>query len=97
MIREIAILTIDPANAAEFEAAVATARPLFLSADGCQDMHLERCLEQAGSYRLVVVWDTVEAHTDVFRNSPAFGEWRALAGPWFVEPPEVVHTKQVTL
>lgn len=95
MIREIAVLTVDPANAAEFESAVSRARPLFLSAEGCHDMHLERVIEDPGSYRLIVVWETLEAHTEQFRNSLAFQEWRALVGPWFTAPPQVVHSEQV--
>lgn len=95
MIREIAVLTVDPANLTEFEDAVSQARPLFLTADGCRDMHLERVIEEPGSYRLVVVWESVAAHTEGFRNSKAFQEWRALAGPWFTVPPQVVHTEQV--
>ena len=95
MIREIAILTIDPANAAEFEAAVAQARPIFLNFKDCHAMHVERVIEDPGSYRLVVHWESVEAHTEVFRNAHAFQDWRALAGPWFAKSPEVVHTEQV--
>ena len=95
MIREIATLTIDPANAATFEADVAKARPLFLAARGCHGMHLERIIEMPGSYRLVVLWETIEAHMDDFRNAPAFQEWRALAGPWFTRPPVVVHSEKV--
>lgn len=95
MIREIATLTIDPATAANFEAAVTKVRPLFLAAPGCHGMHLERVIETPGSYRLVVEWATVEHHTENFRNSDAFQQWRALAGPWFVRPPEVVHTEAV--
>ncbi|MFV0491182.1 MAG: antibiotic biosynthesis monooxygenase family protein [Pseudorhodobacter sp.] len=95
MIREIATLTIDPANATPFEAALVKARPLFLAAQGCHGMHVERVIEVPGEYRLVVEWETVEAHTEIFRNAPAFQEWRALAGPYFTAPPKVVHTEQV--
>ena len=95
MIREIATLTIDPATAADFEAAVAKAKPLFLAAEGCHAMHLERVIETPGSYRLVVEWETVEHHTDIFRNTDAFQQWRALAGPWFIDPPLVVHSIKV--
>ncbi|MCB1390568.1 MAG: antibiotic biosynthesis monooxygenase [Rhodobacteraceae bacterium] len=95
MIREIANLTIDPANAAAFEAAVARAVPLFRAAPDCFGVHLERVIEEPGRYRLVVQWASVAAHTEVFRASPAFQEWRALAGPFFSEPPHVVHTEQV--
>lgn len=95
MIREIATLTIDPATAGAFEAAARQARPLFLAADGCRAMHLERVIETPGRYRLVVEWETVAHHTEIFRNSDAFREWRALAGPYFTAPPEVVHTETV--
>lgn len=93
MIREIATLTIAPETAAAFEAAVAQAKPLFLAAEGCSAMALERVIEEPGSYRLMVMWDTLEAHTVTFRSSPAFQQWRALAGPFFTEPPVVVHSE----
>jgi len=92
VIREIAMLTIDPATATALEAAVAKAKPLFLAAEGCHAMHLERVIETPGSYRLVVEWETVEHHNEIFRNTDAFQQWRALAGPFFTQPPEVVHT-----
>ena len=95
MIHEIATLTIDPAKAAEFEAAVAQARPVFLAAEGCHEMHLERVIETPGSYLLVVQWETVAHHTEGFRSTPGFQQWRALAGPFFTQPPVVVHTETV--
>lgn len=95
MIREIATLTIDPGKAGQFEAAVTKARPIFLAAEGCHGMHLERVMEIPGQYRLVVEWETVAHHTEIFRNTPPFQEWRALAGPFFSEQPTVVHTEQV--
>lgn len=95
MIREIATLTIDPENGGAFEAAVAKARPLFLEAPDCLSFALERVIETPGSYRLVVGWTSVQAHMEDFRSSAAFQEWRALAGPFFVAPPDVVHSEQV--
>jgi quinol monooxygenase YgiN len=95
MIREIATLTIDPVTAADFEAAVIKARPLFLAAEGCCGMHLEQVIECPGSYRLVVEWATLEHHTEVFRSTDAFEQWRKLAGPWFTAPPAVLHTRVV--
>lgn len=95
MIHEVATLTIDPTSADAFEAAVRQAKPLFLAAEGCQDMRLEQVIEVPGRYLLRVAWNSVEAHMDVFRNAPAFQEWRALAGPFFTEPPQVVHSVQV--
>lgn len=95
MITEIAALTIDPARAVEFEAAVASAAPHFRSAEGCLGMSLERVIEDPARYRLVVHWETLEHHTVLFRGSPHFAAWRALAGPFFVAPPVVDHARAV--
>lgn len=93
MIREIAELTIKPGSDADFLAAVEQAMPQFKGAPGCQSMKLEKVIETPDSYRLMVLWETLEAHTEDFRNSPAFQEWRALAGPFFASPPNVYHTE----
>lgn len=93
MIKEVAMLTIDPAKAADFEAAVAKAAPFFKSAPGCHGMSLERVIETPGSYALVVQWATLEAHIVDFRGSDNFQQWRALAGPFFTQPPHVAHTE----
>lgn len=95
MFTEIAHLTIDPARAAEFEAAVAQAAPLFEAAEGCHGMSLERVVEDPAQYRLRVLWETVEHHMVTFRKAPAFQQWRALAGPFFVGTPAVMHAQTV--
>ena len=95
MITEIALITIDQAKAADFEAAVAKAAPLFRTAKGCHGMALERVIEHLGQYRLVVRWESVEAHMRDFRESADFGQWRALAGPFFIGTPDVTHSERV--
>lgn len=91
MITEIATLRINPLRAADFEAAVTKAAPFFKAAKGCHGMSLERVIETPGTYHLRVLWETVDAHMVDFRNSDNFQQWRALAGPFFLEPPAVVH------
>jgi len=95
MIYEIASLTIDPARAAAFESAVAQARPHFEAAKGFISFCLQRVIEEPGAYRLVVGWETVQAHMADFRASEGFQHWRALAGPFFTAPPVVVHVEVV--
>jgi quinol monooxygenase YgiN len=95
MITEIAHITIDPARAAEFEAAVATAAPHFRAAEGCHGMRLERVTEDPAEYRLSVDWESVEHHMVTFRESDGFQQWRALAGPFFAAPPRVEHWDRV--
>ena len=92
MITEIAELTIDPAQAAAFEAAVSRAAPAFQTANGCHSMALERVIEDVSKYRLIVQWDSVDHHVVLFRNSDNFQLWRTLAGPFFTAPPAVTHS-----
>lgn len=94
MIHEIATLTIDLARAAAFEDAAAKAKPIFLAAEDCHDMRLEQVIEVPGRYLLIVRWTTIEAH-EAFRQTAAFQDWRDLAGPFFTQPPEVIHAKQI--
>jgi quinol monooxygenase YgiN len=95
MIHEIATLTIDPSHAAEFEVAVAKARPHFEAANGYVSFALRKSIENAGRYLLIVGWDSVEAHMVDFRESPGFQAWRDLVAHFFVAPPTVEHVQNV--
>lgn len=79
MIQEIASITIDPARAAQFEAAVASARPHFEAAKGFVSFSLKRVIEDPACYQLVVGWESVEAHTWwTFARRPDFSN----GAPW---------------
>ncbi len=95
MIFEIARLTVDPAEAERFEAAVASCADLFRAAKGCRGMALEREIEDPSKYQLRVVWESVEDHMEGFRSSEAFQSWRAAVGGFFRAPPEVLHSATV--
>jgi quinol monooxygenase YgiN len=95
MITEIAQIDVKPGTEAEFEAAVAKAKPLFLRAKGSHGFELHKSIEKPQRYRLMVQWETLENHTEDFRGSPDFAEWRALVGPYFASPPDVEHTETV--
>jgi len=96
MINEHAYLTIDPANAAEFEAAVAAAQPSFEALDYCHSMNLAKIIETPGKYILIVTWESVEKHMVDFRESENFQTWRGLVGKFFTEPPHVEHAELTT-
>jgi quinol monooxygenase YgiN len=87
---EVARIDITPGSGAAFEAALEHAPDLFRRAAGCRKMRLLRSHETADRYWLIVEWTDVAAH-EAFRETPAFAEWRALAGPFFVTRPEVEH------
>jgi quinol monooxygenase YgiN len=95
MVLEIAQIDIKPGMEAEFESGVQKAAPLFKRAKGCTGMELQRSIELPHRYRLFVQWGTVENHTDDFRGSADFAEWRKLVGHCFAQPPHVEHVRQV--
>lgn len=98
MILEHADLRIDPARAAEFEAAIAHgASTVIAHAQGFKGYKVNRSIESPGRYILTIYWDTLEDHTVGFRQSPAFAEWRAIVGPFFVQPPVVEHLELVCM
>lgn len=90
-VREVAEITIDPAREAEFLAAAGEAVQHFRAAEGCHAMRIEKVVETPGLYRLFVLWESLEHHNDLFRNSDGFKQWRALVGPFFLAPPKVDH------
>ena len=89
MITEIAQIDVKEGHEAEFEAAVAKARPLFESSKGFGGFELHRSIEKPQRYRLIAKWATLEDHTVGFRGGENFTTWRALISPHFAEPPYV--------
>lgn len=96
MILEHADIRIDPAKAADFEAAILRgASTVIAAAKGFRGFKVNRSQESAGRYILMIYWDTLEDHTVGFRQSPAFTEWRGIVGPFFLQPPVVEHLELV--
>ncbi len=88
---ERAVFRIRPGHEDAFEAAYAEGSLLLRAAHGCHGVALHRGIESPASYLLLVQWATLEDHTVGFRQSDAFGQWRALLQEHFDGPPEVEH------
>ncbi|HOL36535.1 MAG TPA: antibiotic biosynthesis monooxygenase [Rubrivivax sp.] len=96
MILEVADLRIAPGQQAEFEAAMRRGLETVIArARGMKGWKVNRGVESAERYLLMVFWDTLDDHTVHFRGSPLFAEWRAIVGPFFAEPPRVEHFELV--
>lgn len=92
MIVEIADFKIRPDQAGEFAKAISMAATTTLAqSSGYRGHRIMACQETPGRFVLTVEWDSVEAHTVGFRQSPAFTQWRARIGGFFLEPPHVEH------
>jgi heme-degrading monooxygenase HmoA len=94
MILEMALLQIKPGQEAAYEAALQEALPIISSAKGFRGMEFQRCLETLGRYIFLVRWETLEDHTQGFRGSAAYQEWRNRLYP-FYESVLVEHYEQV--
>ena len=95
MIIEIAQIDVKPGMETEFEAGVKRPRRCSSAPRAARVWRCSARIEKPQRYRLFVQWDTLENHTDDFRGSADFQEWRKLVGHCFAAPPEVEHVREV--
>lgn len=96
MILELADIRIAPGRNAEFEAAIRRgAETVIAQATGFRGYKVNRGVESAERYILMIYWETLENHTVDFRQGPLFPQWRAIVGPFFAAPPVVEHFELV--
>lgn len=92
MIVEVADFRVSPESRNAFSEAITRAASTVLAkVDGCRRHQILACRESPGRFILIVEWDSIEAHTVGFRQSPAFADWRAIIAPFFQQPPHVEH------
>ena len=95
MILEVAILDVVPSKEAEFEQAFLQAEKIISSMKGYVDHELKRCLENSSRYLLLVNWDTLEDHTEGFRCSSEYLEWKRLLHHFYDPFPQVEHYEPI--
>ena len=82
-------------QAAAFESAFAEAQAIISSMRGYRSHSLQRCIEKAGHYLLLVEWDTVADHEEGFRKSPQYQRWKQLLHHFYDPFPTVLHYEKV--
>jgi heme-degrading monooxygenase HmoA len=95
MILEVALLDVKPEMTTEFEVAFRAASKIISSRPGYLSHELQRCLEKANRYILLMHWQTLEDHTIGFRQSPEYQEWRSLLHHFYDPFPTVEHYELV--
>ena len=91
MVLEVAILEVRPGQEREFEEAFGKAQEIISAMNGYVSHELQRCVEKASRYILLVNWNTLEDHTVGFRESGQYQEWRELLHHFYDPFPEVGH------
>lgn len=79
----------------DFLQAFAAAKPIVASMPGFRSLTLSRCVERPDAFLLLVEWETLEAHTQGFRGSAQYEEWRRLLHHFYLPFPLVEHFERV--
>ena len=93
MIMESALLDVRPGQEDSFLAAFTRARPLIACQRGFRSVQLRRCVDEGRGSRflLLVEWETLEDHTEGFRGSAEYVQWRELLHHFYDPFPLVEH------
>ena len=78
MILEVAILQIKQGLQKQFEIDFAKAEKYISSINGYVSHSLQKCIEKDNKYILLVNWKRLEDHTEGFRKSATYKEWKKL-------------------
>ena len=95
MILEVARLDVIPGEEARFQDDFRRAQSIISSMKGYISHQLQRCIETPSRYILLVRWETLEDHTEGFRGSSEYLEWKNLLHHYYDPFPEVEHYEAV--
>lgn len=95
MITEIALLKIRKNKSAEFENSFSVAQKIIAGMEGYMGHELQKCLEEENKYLLVVRWNKLEDHTEGFRKSIEYLQWKQLLHHYYDPFPTVEHYKEI--
>jgi heme-degrading monooxygenase HmoA len=95
MILESAALDVKPGRTDEFEEAFRRAQRIIAASPGYLSHELQRCIERPNRYLLLVRWRTLKDHTEGFRHSEPYQEWKKLLHHFYDPFPTVEHYEPV--
>ncbi len=95
MILEVAILDVKKGKEKEFEVAFGKAQDIISSMNGYVSHELQKCVKNTSRYILLVNWQTLEDHTEGFRESKEYQKWRSLLHHFYEPFPKVEHYQSV--
>jgi heme-degrading monooxygenase HmoA len=97
MILEVAILHVKAHLTNEFEANFRKASKIISTMAGYMGHELQKCVEEDHKYILLVRWDKLEDHTEGFRGSSEYLEWKSLLHHFYDPFPIVEHYTNIVL
>jgi heme-degrading monooxygenase HmoA len=95
VITEHALLEVIPGQEDAFLEAMEIAKAHIAGSPGFVSLRVERCVERPGRFLLLVEWGRLEDHTEGFRGSAAYQDWRAALHHFYDPFPVVEHFEAV--
>jgi heme-degrading monooxygenase HmoA len=95
MILEVAILNVIPGREDAFMEAFGEAQGIISKMKGYISHQLKRGMEDTGKFILLVEWETLTDHTEGFRGSEEYKEWKRLLHHFYDPFPTVEHYETI--
>jgi heme-degrading monooxygenase HmoA len=83
LILEVVTWEIKPSLEKEFELAFEKAQNILSNAKSYKPHQFYRCIEKSNKYVLLVNWEILEDHTEGFRKSDEYLEYRSLIHQYY--------------
>lgn len=93
MITEIVEFAVKPGTVDKFIAGVEASRLLFERSPGFISLELHLTVENPLVFVLLIKWETVAHHMEMFQKSPEYALWRGNIGEYMAGPPRLQHTE----
>ncbi len=95
MITEHALLDVIPGREEEFVESMKRAKAIVAASPGFVSLRVERCVERPSCFLLLVEWERLEDHTEGFRGSAGYQDWRAALHHFYDPFPVVEHFEPI--
>ena len=95
MILEVAVLKVIPGREDEFLKAFDKAQNIISKIKGYVSHRLKRCIENTSQFILLVEWEKLTDHTEGFRKSKEYQEWKSLLHHFYDPFPTVEHYENI--
>ncbi|WP_426670894.1 antibiotic biosynthesis monooxygenase family protein [Mucilaginibacter sp. McL0603] len=91
MVLEVAILDVKQGLEDDFLKAFSKAQHIISKMTGYISHQLKRCIENTSRFILLVEWEKLTDHTESFRGSKEYQEWKSLLHHFYDPFPTVEH------
>jgi heme-degrading monooxygenase HmoA len=95
VITEHALLDVTLGREEEFVESMERAKAIVAASPGFVSLRVERCVERPSCFLLLVEWERLEDHTEGFRSSAGYQDWRAALHHFYDPFPVVEHFEPI--